>query len=155
VVTNTIAAAGQAPRHGETTLAARLRAGGFAVLAAWILFSPALAQLFDVKAPIIRPWIMFKDVGVGVLKGRFILQNADGSEAVLTPLQVLGRDRYPVERQPYRFDRRVLRDADLSAFAAEFCAAREGADLRFEGKVGAGASWRPLAAGNLCAEPAR
>ncbi len=130
----------------------RLRRALFAALAAWILFSPGLAQLAGIELPFVRPWIMFKDVGIGVLKGDFVATSLNGAEVRLTPLQVLGRSRYPIEAQPYRFENRVFADKDVKRFVADYCARQEGriADLRFEGRVGAGPSWRPLVVGGLC-----
>ncbi|NWG92325.1 MAG: hypothetical protein HXY21_07420 [Parvularculaceae bacterium] len=131
----------------------RLRTGVFVALAAYILLSPLFVQAFGVETKIIRPWIMFKDVGTGILKGEFIATTAAGETYRLSPLDVLGAARYPVRVQPYRFDKLVLKDGDLIRFAAGWCAAHraEFVDLRYEGRVGAGKSWRPLSASGLCA----
>jgi hypothetical protein len=141
------------------TPAARASADDFrlfavAALGLWILISPALVQLAGLNLPFVRPWIMFKEVGIGVLKGEFIATYTNGAEERLTPLQVLGMPRYPVARQAYRFDRLVFRDADMARFAAGFCASRAGqiADLSFKGRVGAGPGWRRIEMSDLCKE---
>ena len=132
-----------------------LRGGVFAALAAYVLISPVFPQMLGSDFGFIRPWIMFRDVGVGVLKGEFVFTTRSGATERLTPLEILGADRYPVRRQPYRFDGLVFSDADIARFAAPFCAARaaEGADLRFEGRVGAGASGRAASVGGLFEAP--
>jgi hypothetical protein len=144
------------------TVAAKDRSRGFrtalfAAIGAYILISPLFVQVLGVETKIIRPWIMFKDVGTGILKGEFIATTVSGETLRLSPLEVLGAARYPVRIQPYRFDKLVFKDEHLIRFAAGWCAAHRGAyaDLRYEGRVGAGKSWRPLAASGLCAEDAQ
>ena len=131
-----------------------LRTALFAAIAAYILLSPLFVQVLGVETKIIRPWIMFKDVGTGVLKGEFIATTASGETLRLSPLDVLGSSRYPIRAQPYRFEKLVFKDEDLIRFAAGWCAGHRAAyvDLRYEGRVGAGKSWRPLSASGLCTE---
>lgn len=130
-----------------------LRTAVFGALAAYILVSPFFVQVLGVDATFIRPWIMFKDVGVGVLKGEFVFTAKDGGVQHLSPLDVLGEERYPVRAQAYRFEKLVFKDEDVARFTSQFCAEHAGdyEDLRFEGKVGAGAAWRPVSIGGLCA----
>jgi hypothetical protein len=143
-------------RSGESATG-ELRAIAFSALALYIGLSPFFVQVAGLDLPFIRPWIMFKEVGVGVLKGEFEFSSKDGAATKLTPLEILGLERYPVEAQTYRFKHLVFTDAGLKEFAADFCRLHEEnyADLSFRGRVGAGASWRPIAASDLCTQGGR
>lgn len=136
----------------DQELARTLRAAAFSAIAAYIIASPFLVQIAGLNLPFIRPWIMFKEVGVGVLKGEFEFTSKDGSVARLSPLEVLGLDRYPVHAQTYRFKKLVFEDAHIERVVADFCGQRRGdyAGLSFRGRVGAGPAWRPLTADDLC-----
>lgn len=134
-----------------------LRTAMFAALAAYIAGSPFLVQVAGFDLAFVRPWIMFKEVGIGVLKGEFAFTSKDGATTTLTPLEILGLERYPVHAQTYRFKKLVFEDRDLGRFAADFCAKHQDdyAGLSFRGRVGSGASWRTLQADDICGTAGR
>ena len=61
--------------------------------ALFIVFSPALVQLFNVDIPQIRPWSMYGSVGMGAPYGQFIIERGKGSNEILDLRQVKGHDR--------------------------------------------------------------
>ena len=111
-----------AGRSGAGRLRLRLRGVAFAVVALFILLAPAAFQVFGVNHLLLRPWIMYSGAGIGLLKGEFRIAAPGKPVVVRTPLQLLGRERYPFQRH-YEFDRRVFEPGDLKRFAAEACAA--------------------------------
>lgn len=123
---------------------------GYLALAAFILIGPGLGQVAGLKSPAIRTWKMYSGVGVGVLRGVFVVTR-DGAEiARETPLQVLGLARYP-GGEHYDFAARVLAPGDLERLAAPRCAALgPGEVLAYRGEVGGLDGWEPLAADDLC-----
>lgn len=107
--------------------------------------------MLSIHSVLFRPWIMYSEVGVGILKGRFIVTVPGGERSEMTPLGLLGLQSYPVQRH-YEFDRRVFAALDLKRFAAELCLTLpEGVTLSFDGSVGTRAGWKPLAADDICA----
>lgn len=129
-----------------------LRRCVFFALAAFILLGPAPGQLFDQRSPWLREWIMYSDVGVGLPKGVFIVQDASGPVEQHTPLQAAGLDRYP-KITHYLFDRRVHAEADLARFAADLCATLQpGQHLSFEGVVGTRQGWVAMPVTDVCAQ---
>jgi hypothetical protein len=131
-----------------------LRAICFVGLAGFILLGPALPQVLGMHMMLVRPWIMYSGVGVGVLKGEFRLIAPGSQPRSLTPLQLLGRQSYPVQFH-YEFDRRVFSAGDLGNFAAELCTTLAGgAVLSFDGSVGTRAGWQPLVVDDVCEESA-
>jgi hypothetical protein len=123
----------------------------FAFLASLIVLGPFAAQILEMRSPLLRPWTMFSGVGVGILKGVFTHERADGSRADMTPLQVRGLDRYPVIRGT-QFQYLVSDDRDLRRFAGDYCDQVGGA-LAFNGWVGTRTGWRSLEAQNICDGP--
>ena len=126
------------------------RAAAMATLGAYILFSPFFVQVLKFDLPFVRPWIMFRDVGLGVLKGEFSYTDETGETMRLAPLDVAQLSRYPLNEQFYRFDRLVLNDEQFSRFVAGFCAKHPDGRLSYAGKVGAGRSWRAVELTDLC-----
>lgn len=147
--------ASRAQRRGSSVDVDLLRRAGRTVLlvglSLFIVFGPAVGQVFGRHTLLLREWIMFSGSGVGVLKGSFTLRHADGTATSLTPLAVLGLTRYPSD-PPDVFGRLVLADDDLRAYAAPLCDSRAGT-LSFHGWVGTRQGWRPLAADDVCALP--
>lgn len=117
----------------------------FAVIAAFMLASPALPQVFGIGKPWIRQWTMFSGVGRGIPKGDFIIETHAGMPVrTLTPLAAAGLTRYPVTAPVERFDRYVYHVSDLQRFAAPACADLNADQrLRFAGVVG---SWHGFTA---------
>ena len=137
---------------GEPQAIARVaRTVVFTFFACLILLGPFAAQILEMRSPLLRPWTMFSGVGVGILKGVFTHERADGSRADLTPLQVRGLDRYPVIRGT-QFQYLVSDDRDLRRFAGDYCDQVGGA-LAFNGWVGTRTGWRSLEARNICDGP--
>lgn len=126
------------------------RRAAFCVVGLFILLAPMFPHLFDLRSPFLRPWMMYSDVGVGILKGGFRVD--DGvSRRDLSPLQVMGLERYPRLRH-FLFEHRVHDSADVARLAEPFCATLgPGARLSFEGAVGTRQGWRPLQVNNVCA----
>lgn len=123
----------------------------FFAIAAFILLSPALPQLFGVQAKIFRPWVMYSAVGVGLLKGEFTVEHPDGTTATFVPREVFGYNRYPLEMT---FHQRhiVLKPEHLDRAAAPFCETMpEGATLSYDGLVATFNGWEPLSRDSLCA----
>lgn len=123
---------------------------GFALLAAFVLLSPAPGQLFGAHTPLLREWVMFSGVGVGIPRGEFVVTGAGGEIARLSPLEALGIEAYPQIRH-YSFDLRILADADFARFAQRLCAeAQADGRIRFEGFVGTRAGWREARIEDVC-----
>ena len=120
-------------------------------LGVFIVFGPAVGQVFGRHTLLFREWIMFSGSGVGVLKGSFTLRHADDTVTALTPLDVLGLTRYPSD-PPDEFGWLVWSDDDLRAYAARLCDGHAGT-LSFHGWVGTRQGWRPLAMEDICARP--
>lgn len=134
-------------------MGAVLRRAGFVLVAAYLLLSPALPQLFGWGGPWVRQWTMYSEVGFGLLKGEFTVQYADGRSERLAPLDVLGLSRYP-DIFHYQFEPWVTDASDLAEYAAAFCASeRELMSLAFDGQVGVMDGWAELSADQLCAAP--
>jgi hypothetical protein len=129
----------------------RARTAVFFAFAALVVLGPSVPQVLDIHLRLFRPWTMFSGVGVGILKGEFRAVTRDGAVTRYAPLQLLGRDRYPVMRSIH-FPLRVMQDSDLRKFAAEFCA-RSDASLSFDGFVGTRQGWRALRADDICRWP--
>lgn len=126
------------------------RGAGFALLAAFILLSPAPGQLFGAHSPFLREWVMFSGVGVGIPRGDFIVARDGREVARRTPLEALGLAAYPQIRH-YAFEERVVEDADLARFARALCEeAGEGGRVGFVGSVGTRQGWRPIEVEDVC-----
>lgn len=122
----------------------------FAALAAFILAAPAAWQVFGYKSVLLRPWIMYSGVGVGVLKGTFTVHPPDGPAVELTPLDLLDLPAYPAIRH-YEFANRVEDAEDMAAFAAPFCAAMvPGGRLSFRGAAGTRQGWQAMEVRDVC-----
>lgn len=117
--------------------------------AAFIVAAPLVPQLLGYQTPALRSWRMFSGVGLGMLRGEFIVITGD-AEARESPLQFFGLERYPVG-EFYRFDRLVLRHGDLERIAAARCAELPpGARLSYVGEVGILEGWTTLEIADLC-----
>jgi hypothetical protein len=121
----------------------------FFAFAALILLGPFAAQVLGSKSRLFRPWTMFSAVGVGIPKGEFIGTAPDGSVRRLTPLQVLGIDRYPVMLS-FEYQTSAKGDGGLRKFASDYCA-KHGGKLSFRGYIGSRQGWHAADADDLCA----
>ncbi len=140
--------AGAAPPPG---VRAQLRRGVFGLIALVILLGPAPGQLFGLHSPALREWVMYSGVGVGLLRGRFVIEEAGREIAAMTPLQALDLKRYPKVKH-YFFEHRVFAPADLAGYAAGLCAAAgPGQTVAYLGEVGTRQGWRPMAVADVCA----
>lgn len=138
-------AADLAPRRARW-----MRRAAFCVIATFILLTPMLPHAFDVRSPLLRSWRMYADVGAGILKGSFKLEQPAGAVREIAPLEMLGLERYPRVRH-HHFQQRVETAEDVAALAGEFCRNLEpGARLSFEGAVGTRKGWHPLSVPDLC-----
>jgi len=125
------------------------RTATFVGFTALIFFGPFAAQILGVNNPLFRPWYMFAGVGVDIPKGEFTATARDGTVTRLTPLQVLGIKHYPVMLS-FEFQTRAEGKDGMQKFAQAFCAKND-VKLTFRGHVGSRQGWRPLEAGDLCA----
>lgn len=126
---------------------------GFGLIALFILLAPAAGQVFGLHHLLLREWVMYSDVGVGIPKGEFRIWQGDIPVAQLSPLEALELEAYPPVIH-YTFAQRILSDEDFPRFAARLCAARDayGADrVSFEGMVGTRLGWRAASHDDLCA----
>ena len=150
--------AAECREHDETdprsdALRAQWRRAGFVVCALFILLAPAAGQVFGVHHLLLREWVMYSDVGVGIPRGEFRIWRGDDPVATLSPLEALDLPAYPRVIH-YTFAHRVLDDADFPAFAARLCAMladHHGDRVSFEGAVGTRAGWRHVQHDDLCA----
>lgn len=141
---------GSGPRCGG--LQTQLRRAGFVVCALFILLAPSAGQVFGVKHLLLREWVMYSGVGVGIPRGEFRIWRGDHPVATLSPLEVLGLPAYPSVIH-YTFAHRILDDADLPAFAARLCEAladHDGDRVSFEGVVGTRDGWRSAQHADVC-----
>ena len=123
----------------------------FALAAGYLLLSPALPQLGGWGSPWIRQWTMFSGVGVGLPKGTFILEEADGTAIELPPLAVAGLSRYPVRQPIYYYDGYVGSADDLALYADVTCRhLREGSRLRFSGTIAQKYDWLAVENALVC-----
>ena len=142
---------GSGPRPGG--LPTQLRRAGFVGIALFILLAPSAGQVFGVKHLLLREWVMYSGVGVGIPRGEFRIWRGDHMVATLSPLEALDLPAYPSVIH-YTFAHRVLDDADLPGFAARLCEtlADHGGDrVSFEGVVGTRDGWRSAQHDDLCA----
>ena len=119
----------------------------------FIMFGPAVGQIFGWHSIYIREWVMFSGGGIGVLKGTFTLHRPDGAAVRMTPLDVLGLKRYP-GALPDQFDHLIFEESDLRGYASRVCdpVART-ARLAYHGLVGTRQGWRPLDVEDVCGLP--
>jgi hypothetical protein len=143
--------AGDATR--SRSLLVQARRIGFAAIALFILLAPAAGQVFGVHHLLLREWVMYSGVGVGIPKGEFRIWQEDEPVATLSPLEALDLAAYPPVIH-YTFSHRILSDDDFPRFAARLCGAladHGGDRVSFEGKVGTRQGWRPANHSDLCA----
>lgn len=141
---------GATPVTAETGQPHAVRRVAFCVCAAFILLLPMLPQVFDLRSPLLRSWRMYSDVGVGILKGSFRVQQPDGAVRSLSPLEMMGLEVYPRIRH-FHFQQRIMASEDLGPLTSEFCRALDPTHrLSFEGAVGTPRGWQALNIPDLC-----
>lgn len=134
-------------------LRAQVRRIGFGVIALFILLAPSAGQVFGVNHLLLREWVMYSGVGIGIPKGEFRIWRGDQIVATLSPLEALDLPAYPSVIH-YTFQHRILGDEDFPGFAAQLCAALADHDadrVSFEGVIGTRQGWRSAREGDLCA----
>jgi len=142
--------AGDAVR--QRSLRAQARRIGFTAIALFILLAPAAGQIFGVHHLLLREWVMYSGVGVGIPKGEFRIWQGDQPLATLSPLEALDLPAYPRVIH-YTFPHRILRDEDFPRFAARLCGALADHDadrVSFEGVIGTREGWRSARHHDLC-----
>ncbi|MGY6568362.1 MAG: hypothetical protein ACXIVE_05145 [Salinarimonas sp.] len=130
----------------------QVRRLGFAVIALFILLAPAAGQIFGVHHLLLREWVMYSSVGVGIPKGEFEVWQGDRPVARLSPLEALGLMAYPSVIH-YTFPHRILDEDGLTRFAAQLCARLDdygGDRVSFAGVVGTRQGWRAMRHDDLC-----
>lgn len=84
----------------------------FCAAACWMLLSPAIVQVFGVKAPMVRAWQMFHRRGVGICAARY-----DDRGAAIDRFALFGVDRASA---PADF-RRITDEARARRMAKRIC----------------------------------
>jgi hypothetical protein len=128
----------------------RLRTAAFAVLAAWILLSPAWPQVFGGRSPLIRPWVMFASRGSGLVVPEFSQNRPGADPVVLDRYAILGFDD---RREAPAWVRRIQGRRGLARVVEALCrAAGADADLRVTARVATSRGWERLLVGdsNVC-----
>lgn len=127
----------------------RLRRVAFGGLAAFILWAPAIQQVFHIYSPLFRPWVMYSGVGLGLLRGDVEITRTDGSER-LSPEAFLNVRFYP-STMSIRDRHVVLDEGALVARIKAYCRANPDAiAVSFEGEVSGLQGWRPISAAEAC-----
>jgi hypothetical protein len=123
----------------------------FILFAVAILLFPAWPQILGERPnPLFRSWQMYAGVGVGVLKGTFLVERSAGRET-LSPLAVLGLKRYPPVMTIPLSTVPLRRPEDLGLLSKSFCASLSpDARLSFDGVVGTRNGWQLLKRQNIC-----
>ena len=122
----------------------------FGALAAFILLSPALPQIFRIDHPAFRPWIMFSGVGLGLLRGEIVVEGDEVRR--LSPKAFLNLPYYP-HTMSIRDAHVVLDEAALNARMAAYCAEHRAASaLSFDGDVSGLRGWRALSVRHECGQ---
>ena len=103
----------------NSTDASPLRRAVFGLVAAFILLAPAMPQVFGVHAPVFRPWVMFSGVGLGLLRGDFIVSRGGETERV-SPEGFLNITHY-VRSMSLTAPHVVLDEAALISRITAFC----------------------------------
>lgn len=141
---------GTASRLGGLPVLARRF--GFGLIALFILLAPAAGQVFGVHHLLLREWVMYSGVGVGIPQGEFLIWRDDTVVARLSPLDALDLPAYPRVIH-YTFEHRILSNEDFAGFATRLCAERGtygGDRVSFEGVIGTREGWQAASQDNLC-----
>lgn len=118
----------------------RLRAGLLLGLAAFILLSPA-HRVLGGRSPYLRDWMLYRDVGVGLVQARFAVRDADGSERPIDRFAVLKLRPGPGARKLTH----ITGEAGLHVVCHQLCAALgPGTDLRVHARIATITGWADL-----------
>lgn len=119
----------------------RLCAGLLLGLAGFMLLSPA-HRVLGGRSPYLRDWILYRDVGVGLVKARFTTRSADGHERPVDRFAAL--KLRPGPSAP-RTITHISGEAGLHAVARQLCAALgPGTDLRAHARIATTTGWADL-----------
>lgn len=133
--------------RGDRVLAGRLRLGLFIAIAAFIVGGPVAVQMFGVRSPLVRSWIMFSTPGLGVVDASFARLQADGSLLPLDRFAMLGATRDGKLR-------RIETREELASIARRLCdVAGPAADIRIVARQATRDGWRIVEDGSasVCA----
>jgi hypothetical protein len=104
----------------------RLRALAFWILAAWMILSPAVVQVFGARTRLVQPWRMFSGRGDGICSARYY-RGPDGDR--IDRYALFGHTRATA---PPAF-RRITTEAQARAMGRQTCGRLgPGADVRLE-----------------------
>jgi len=120
------------------------------VLVAWMLLSPAANQVFDLGTVWVRPWVMYRSVGIGQCDVRYAQRLPEGRTRWLDRYALL--DREPPHLQDDGFRWLPTREVVVEV-GRELCdVIGEEADVRVHARCGTEDGWRPVASGedNVC-----
>lgn len=119
----------------------RTRAGLLLALGAFILVSPAYRVLGG-RSPYLRDWMLYRDVGIGLVEARFTRRDADGRERPVDRFAALGLRR---GASAPRTLTHITGEAGLHRVCTQLCAALgPGADLRVYARIATTAGWAEL-----------
>ena len=121
----------------------------FAVLSAYILFSPAARQVFEWRQEWFRPWVMFSGSGLEATEVRFVTRQADGTETPLDRFEMLAPDDAAVRAKM----KRVKDPATAKSLARSMCRKlRSKSDVRVYLREATREGWNVSMSGeiNMC-----
>lgn len=128
----------------------KLHRTAYLSIAFYVLASPLLSRIVGHRIKGISNWRMYAGVGKGILKGEFTEVHDGDIVQKITPLEMLGLERYPRDENA-TWKKRVLNKKDLYTFASDHCHSMPShLSLNFKGHVGSIDGWIPLSSENLC-----
>jgi hypothetical protein len=131
-----------------------LRAVGFATFLILIIWGPFATQVLNSQNALYRPWVMFGEVGVGLMDIDFMQVDDSGEPAKLDRFDILG---YDGKEDAPEWLWLIDSDEDLDLVISALCQALgESADLRIEGRVANKGGWEDIdfSKENLCKDVA-
>ncbi len=119
------------------------RAAAFVLIAGWILLSPAYVQILGRRSRFVRPWVMFRGSGVGLVDAEFYLRQPDGTLVPLDRFATLG---YAGPSSAPDEVRRIRGEEGLRQATQSLAEALgTDADLRVRARLAGRRGWVPLA----------
>lgn len=119
----------------------RLRAGLLLGLGGFVLASPAHRALGG-RSPYLRDWMLYRDVGVGLVQARFLRHTADGHTTPIDRFQTL---KLPAGAGAPRWLTHISGETGLHRVCSQLCAALgPGADLRVHARIATTTGWAEL-----------
>lgn len=126
-----------------TSARLRLRAALLLGLGGFILASPAHRALGG-RSPYLRDWMLYRDVGVGLVEARFYTRDRDGHTTAIDRFAAL---KLPRSVAP-RWLTHIAGETGLYRVCSQLCAALgPTADLRVDARIATTTGWTDLERG--------